>query len=90
MTVSALTAYVDQKNRWNSIFKGKQYEFQSPAGRQEIANMLDADLSPENLTCDGELSRVQINARYRALTKAAQQLVQLDPSVKIYEFYTGE
>jgi hypothetical protein len=90
MKVSALTAYVDQKNRWNSIFKGKQYDFQSPAGRQEIARMLDADLSPENLTCDGELSRTQINARYRALTKAAQELVQLDPSVKIYEFYTGE
>ena len=90
MKVSALTAYVDQKNRWNSIFKGKQYEFQTKSGRQEIANMLDADLSPENLSCDGELSRTQINARYRALTKAAQELVQLDPSVKIYEFYTGE
>jgi len=90
MKVSALTAYVDQKNRWNSIFKGKQYEFQSKSGRQEIANMLDADLSPENLTCDGELSRTQINARYKSLTKAAQELVQLDPSVKIYEFYTGE
>jgi hypothetical protein len=90
MKVSALTAYVDQKNRWNSIFKGKQYQFRSRAGRQEIARMLDADLSPENLTCDGELSRTQINARYRALTKAAQELVQLDPSVEIYEFYTGE
>ena len=90
MKVSALTAYVDQKNRWNSIFKGKQYEFQTKSGRQEIANMLDADLSPETLSCDGELSRTQINARYRALTKAAQELVQLDPSVRIYEFYTGE
>jgi hypothetical protein len=90
MKVSALTAYVDQKNRWNSIFKGKQYEFQTKSGRQEIANMLDADLSPENLSCDGELSRTQINARYKSLTKAAQELVQLDPSVRIYEFYTGE
>jgi hypothetical protein len=90
MKVSALTAYVDQKNRWNSIFKGKQYEFQSRVGRQEIANMLDADLSPENLTCDGELSRAQINARYQTLTKAAKELIQLDPGVKIYEFYTGE
>ena len=90
MKVSALTAYVDQKNRWNSIFKGKQYEFQTKSGRQEIANMLDADLSPENLSCDGELSRTQINARYKSLTKAAQELMQLDPSVKMYEFYTGE
>ena len=87
MKVSALTAYVDQKNRWNSIFKGKQYEFQTKSGRQEIANMLDADLSPENLSCDGELSRTHINARYKSLTKAAQELMQLDPSVKMYEFY---
>ena len=90
MKVSALTAYVDQKNRWNSIFKGKQYEFQSRTGRQEIARMLDADLSPENLTCDGELGRTQINARYKTLTAAAQELMRLDPSVRIYEFYTGE
>ena len=86
MKVSALTAYVDQKNRWNAIFKGEQFEFQSAKGRQRIASALDADLSPENLTCDGELSRSQVQARYQQLTTAAQQLVALDPSVKIYEY----
>ena len=86
MKVSALTAYVDQKNRWNSIFKGKQYEFQSRAGRQEIANMLDADLSPENLTCDGELPRAEVKRRWNALASAARDLKQLDPSVKMFEF----
>jgi hypothetical protein len=90
MKVSALTAYVDSKNRWNAIFNGKQYEFQSKFGRQEIAGMLDADMSPENLTCDGELPRAEVARRLKALTKAAHELVQLDPSVKIYEFYTGE
>jgi hypothetical protein len=90
MKVSALTAYVDQKNRWNAIFKGEQFEFQSAKGRQRIASALDADLSPENLTCDGELSRSQVQARYQQLTTAARQLVALDPSVKMYEFYTGE
>jgi hypothetical protein len=90
MKVSALTAYVDQKNRWNAIFNGKQYEFQSKFGRQEIANMLDADLSPENLTCDGELSNAEVNKRYKALREAAVQLTALDPQVKMYEFYTGE
>jgi hypothetical protein len=86
MKVSALTAYVDQKNRWNSIFKGKQYEFQSRAGRQEIARMLDADLSPENLTCDGELSRTAVQQRYKQLTAAARELKELDPAVKFYEY----
>jgi hypothetical protein len=48
--------------------------------------MIDSELSPENLTCVGELPRSQVQARYRQLTKVAQQLMALDPSVKFYEF----
>jgi len=88
--MKTLQAYIDQKNHWNSFFKGKQYEIVSKVGRQEVAGMLDADLSPENLTCDGELPRAEVARRYKTLTKAAQELAQLDPSVKIYELYTGE
>jgi hypothetical protein len=88
--MKALQAYIDQKNKWNAIFKGEQFEVRTAAGRKRVAQSLDADLSPENLTCDGELPRAEVARRYKALTKAAQELVQLDPSVKIYEFYTGE
>jgi hypothetical protein len=88
--MKALQAYIDQKNKWNAMFRGKQYEIVSKFGRQEVAGMLDADLSPENLTCDGELPRAEVNRRYKELTKVAQELIQLDPTVKIYEFYTGE
>jgi hypothetical protein len=84
--MKALQTYIDQKNRWNSIFKGTQYEIQTAKGRQEVANMLDSDLSPENLTCDGELSRSQVLTKQRALTQAAKELKKLDPSVKFYEF----
>jgi hypothetical protein len=81
-----LKAYVEQKNKWNAIFKGEQFELISAKGRQRVADSLDADLSPENLTCDGELPRSQVQAKYRQLTKAAAQLVSIDPSVKFYEF----
>jgi hypothetical protein len=84
--MKALQAYIDKKNQWNRLFKGKEYEIQTSKGRQEVADSLDADLSPENLSCDGELSRTQINARYKALMSAATQLQKLDPSVRIYEF----
>jgi hypothetical protein len=84
--MKALQAYIDQKNKWNAIFKGRQYEIQTAKGRQEVADSLDADLSPENLTCDGELPRSQVQARYKALTSAARDLQKLDPSVKFYEF----
>jgi hypothetical protein len=84
--MKSLQAYIDRKNQWNAIFKGQQYEIATAAGRQKVADSLDADLSPENLTCDGELPRSQVQAKYRALTAAAKELKQLDPSVKFYEF----
>jgi hypothetical protein len=84
--MKALQAYIDQKNRWNAIFKGEQFEIQTAKGRQRIANALDADLSPENLTCDGELPRAEVARRYKALRDAAVQLTALDPQVKMYEF----
>jgi hypothetical protein len=84
--MKALQAYVDQKNKRFAIFKGAQMELATAKGRQRVADALDADLSPENLTCDGELPRSQVQARYKALTTAANQLKQLDPTVKMYEF----
>ena len=84
--MKTLQAYIDQKNSWNALFKGEQFEVKTAAGRQRVASCIDADLSPENLTCDGELPRSQVQARYRQLTQAAKELKQLDPSVKMYEF----
>lgn len=86
MTVSALTTYVDRKNSFAKIFGSRQLSLQNAVDRQAIADSIDSDLSPENLTCDGELSRSQVQARYKALTKAAKELQKLDPSVKFYEF----
>ena len=90
--MKALQAYIDRKNRWNAIFKGEQFEIQTAQGRQRVADALDADLSPENLTCDGELSRAEINRRHKVLTAAATELARVDPAAAkaIYELYTGE
>jgi hypothetical protein len=82
--VKSLKAYVDQKNQWNAIFGGKPWVIGQD--NQRIADAIDADLSPENLTCDGELPRSQVQARYRQLTAAANELRRLDPTVKFYEF----
>ena len=84
----ALVKFIEQKNHWNSFFKGEQYEIDTAAGRQRVADMIDAALSPENLTCDGELPRAEVQRRYRELMGAAKQLKQLDPAVKFYEYET--
>lgn len=82
--MKSLKAFVDKQNAWNTIFGKKPWVI--GVDNQKIANSIDSQLSPENLTCDGELSRSQVNARYRALTAAARDLQKLDPSVKFYEF----
>jgi len=86
--MTTLQKYIDQKNHWNSFFKGEQYEIQTAKGRQRVADMIDSALSPENLTCDGELPRAEVNRRYKELMAAAKQLKKLDPSVKFYEYET--
>jgi len=86
--MKALQTFIDQKNHWNSFFKGEQYEIKTAQGRTRVAEMIDSCLSPENLTCDGELPRAEVNRRYKELTTAAKQLIQLDPSVAqfMYEY----
>lgn len=81
----SLIKYVEQKNRWRAIFSEPELDLKSAVDRQKVADMIDADLSPENLTCDGELRGSQVQEKYRFLTKAAQDLYKLDPSVKFSE-----
>lgn len=82
----AIEKYVEQKNSWGKIFGSRPLSLQSAADRQTIADSLDCDLSPENLTCDGELTRSQVQTKYNFLTQAATELKALDPSVRMYEF----
>jgi hypothetical protein len=86
--MKALQNFIAQKNHWNSFFQGEQYEIQTAKGRQRVADMIDAALSPENLTCDGELPRAEVNRRYKELMTAGKQLKKLDPSVTFYEYET--
>jgi hypothetical protein len=84
--MSALTDYVERENAFAALFGTRPLELQNPVDRQKIASRIDSALSPENLTCDGELSAAQVKTRYKALTKAAAELQKLDPSVTFYEF----
>lgn len=86
MNISTLEQYVDQKNSWGAIFGKPALSLLNAKDRQSIANSLDADLSPENLTCDGEVRGAQLQAKYRFLTRAAQELQSIDPSVTFYEY----
>lgn len=85
-----LTAYIKQKNEWTAIFNGYPFEIKTAEGRKRVARSIDSELSPEHLTCDGELPRSQVQARYRQLTAAARDLIALDPSTAQYMYEFSE
>jgi hypothetical protein len=86
MNISTLEQYVDQKNSWGKIFGNKPLSLLNAKDRQAIASSIDSDLSPENLTCDGEVRGAQLQAKYRFLTRCAQELQSIDSSVTFYEY----
>ena len=89
--MKALNTFLAQENQWAGVFGNhKAYEVATVAGRERVAKMIDAKLSPENLSCDGELPMSQVRARYRSLTAAAQDLVRLDPSMAQFMYEFGE
>lgn len=86
MNISTIEQYVERKNSFAKLFGTPALSLLRAEDRQKIADSIDAELSPENLTCDGELSRSQVQQRYNFLTRAAQELRSIDPSVTFYEF----
>ena len=85
MNIQALETYVEQKNRWRAIFKDQPLSILNAKDRQSIANSIDADMSPENLTCDGELPASQVRDKMRYLTRCAEELLSIDSSVTFSE-----
>ena len=85
MNISTLEAFVEQQNRWRDVFNERPLSLLNPKDRQAIANIIDSKLSPENLTCDGELSGREVQLRQRQLFRVAEELISVDPSVTFYE-----
>jgi hypothetical protein len=85
--MKALNDFVAQYNGFDAkFFKSPVLDLTVAKDRQRIAEILDSRLSPENLSCDGELPMSTVRARYAQLTRVAAQLKKLDPSVKFYEY----
>lgn len=81
-----LMQFIKENNDWAAIVNSQSYNTKTPESRQQIADAIDSALSPENLSCDGELPISQVRARYQRLTAAARELQQMDSSVKFYEY----
>ena len=85
MNISNLEQYVANKNKWRAIFNQPALSLLNAKDRQAIADGIDSEMSPENLTCDGELPRSVVQMKVRNLTRCAEELLTIDPSVTFYE-----
>ena len=74
-----LAQYIEQKNTWAIFFKSPIYDVKNLSERdcQNLYDSLDNDLSPENLTCDGERSGGQVKQFARFYNAAAKELVTI-------------
>jgi len=70
-----LKNFIDDNNRWTLLISRIAMTFPlSQADVDSLARTLDSKLSPENLYCDGEISRAEANRNYKYLTRVAQEL----------------
>lgn len=88
-----LKNYVEGINRncWGKLFSDPVIDLNNLTEEvaQRIFSKIDSDLSPENLCCDGELPRAQVNKKYKMLTSAVKELVKLGYTPKnCYEIRT--
>jgi len=75
MKFTALQQYLDSGNTWSAIFG--QAAITMPLSQQDIeqlAQQLSGELSPENLTCDGEASPAMVRKRLNHLHNVRQDL----------------
>lgn len=86
MNISNLEQYVESKNNWRTVFGDAELSLLNSKDRKTIAQHIDGDLSPENLTCDGEADPRWVRQRHAFLCQCARELMSIDPSVTFYEF----
>ncbi len=80
-----LTQYLDQRfNFWRVNIDRKPaitVQNMTAEDADRIAESLVCDMSPENVSCDGELSAAQVRARVRLYQNAASELLTLFPNL---------
>ena len=73
--MSALQKYIDAHNAWEAIFNKAPIAFPSTTDEcQTFFARLATDLSPENLTCDGEIPYAQVDIKARHLRACWSEL----------------
>ena len=73
-----LHEFVVRTNNWRSIWNRAPLSLEVKSDRKILEEIIESELSPENLTCDGELPRSEVAAKYNHFTRLLTQLKELD------------
>jgi len=67
---------IDQMNFWAKVTDKPEMDINSLSDddAQKLYQSIDSGLSPENLHCDGEISRSAAQSKYRSYMKAIKEL----------------
>ena len=75
---NTLAQYVDQHNSWQKIFDKAHVDIDintmSKLQADDLVRKLDAEMSPENLHCDGEISHAQAQQKFDYYTGVFEDL----------------
>lgn len=76
-----LESIIARHNALSSLFKSHTIDIESMTQQdiQLIGSQIDSALSPENLHCDGEISRAEAASKYKFLKKAEASLASIIP-----------
>jgi hypothetical protein len=87
MSKQNLQQVIDQANFTATIFGGKVYDINAltQTDVDALCDKINNQLSPENLTCDGELSGQQVQARFNTLAGALKELHRMGFTVTVEE-----
>lgn len=77
-----LLEFVEDNNKYRNYHNKAKFDIDVKSDRVELAEILASKLSPENLSCDGELPVSKQRIKYKILMKVRSQLIALDQSLQ--------
>lgn len=79
-----LDQYVAQKNMWADLVKGVKIDLATMNDKQaqDLYGSLECDLSPENVSCDGELPAAKVAKQVKFLKACIKELLSLGFNIK--------
>jgi hypothetical protein len=79
MSKQHLTKYIETKNWVRRMFKDPELDANNltPTQVRELLDQIETDLSPEILTCDGELRGAKLRSKQNMLLGAQKELEKM-------------